>query len=60
MAEEPKRKAKATRKPKFTDKAQSERFIGAARELGVEDTGERFYKAFIAVVKPSSKKQFRV
>lgn len=38
MAEKPKPKAKATRKSKFADKAQSERFIEAARELGADDT----------------------
>jgi hypothetical protein len=37
MVQEPKQKAKA-RKPKFTDKAQSERFIEAARTLGVDET----------------------
>jgi hypothetical protein len=38
-------KPKAKRKPKFTDKAQSERFIESARKLGIEETGEAFDKA---------------
>jgi hypothetical protein len=50
MAEKPKPQAKRKRKGKFTDKAQSERFIGAARELGVEETGEVFERAFKTVV----------
>jgi hypothetical protein len=50
MAQEPKRKAKATRKPKFIDKAQSERFIEAARELGVECT-DGFDKAVKTVIR---------
>ena len=39
-------------KPKLTDKEQSERFKEAARELGVDESGEPFEKAFKAVVKP--------
>jgi hypothetical protein len=42
-------KSKATKrpasKPKTTDKAQSERFIEAARKLGVEETGDAFERA---------------
>ena len=45
MAEKPKPKPTSKRKGKFTDKAQSERFIGAARELGIEETGEAFERA---------------
>jgi hypothetical protein len=35
-------KPKAKPKHKFTDKAQSERFIETARKLGVEETTEAF------------------
>lgn len=43
MAEPPRKpaKPKATPKPK-DDRPQSERFIEAARELGVDETGEEF------------------
>jgi len=54
MAQRPKPKAKATRKPKFTDKAQSERFIEAARERGIEEAGETFERAFKRVVPPKA------
>jgi hypothetical protein len=43
-------KSKAKPKPKFTDKAESERFIEAARKLGIEETGEAFERAFRKVV----------
>jgi hypothetical protein len=33
-------------KPKLTDKEQSERFKEAARELGVDETGNTFEEAF--------------
>jgi len=46
--EKPKPKAKL--KPKFTDKAQSERFIATARELGIEETGAKFDSAFQRIV----------
>jgi hypothetical protein len=36
-------------KPKLTDKEQSERFKQIARELGVDESGEPFEKAFRAV-----------
>jgi hypothetical protein len=39
-------KPKAKPKSKYTDKAQSERFIETARKLGVEETGEAFDRAF--------------
>lgn len=45
MAKAPKPKAKARAKSKFTDKAESERFIETARKLGIEETGEAFDKA---------------
>jgi hypothetical protein len=47
-------KAKRSHKPKTTDKAQSERFIEAARGLGVEKTGETFEQTFAKVVRPKS------
>ena len=34
---------KAKPKPKLTDKEQSERFIETARELDVDESGERFH-----------------
>ena len=40
-------------KPKLTDKEQSERFKQAARELGVDESGEAFEKAFTSVTRPS-------
>jgi hypothetical protein len=41
---------KAKPKPKLTDTKQSERFIETARELGVDESGKEFEKAFRAVV----------
>ncbi|WP_156928567.1 hypothetical protein [Bradyrhizobium sp. th.b2] len=41
-------------KPKLTDKEQSERFKQAARELGVDETGEEFEKAFKKIVRPKN------
>jgi hypothetical protein len=38
--------------PKLTDKDQSERFKQTARELGVDESGEKFDKAFEAIVPP--------
>jgi hypothetical protein len=46
------KKAKAKPKRKFTDKAESERFIEAARKLGIEETGEAFEAAFKKIVSP--------
>jgi hypothetical protein len=45
-------KPKAKPKLKFTDKAQSERFIETARKLGVEETGEVFEAALKKIVPP--------
>jgi hypothetical protein len=42
MARAKREKAKPKQRPKFTDKAQSERFIEAARTLGIERTGDAF------------------
>jgi len=54
MAEKPKPRAKAKprSKPHFDDKAQSERFIEAARELGIEDASKSFDDAFKKIVPP--------
>jgi hypothetical protein len=52
MAKAEKAKAKRSRKPKMTDKAQSERFLEAARELGIEETGESFERVFANIVTP--------
>ena len=41
-------------KQRLSDKDQSERFIDAARALGVEETGEHFNRHFNKVVKPPS------
>lgn len=41
-------------KPKLTDKEQSERFIETARELGVDESGEDFQRAFEKIVRPKS------
>lgn len=43
-------------KPKLTDKEQSERFIETARELGVDETGTRFERAFTTIVIDRGKK----
>jgi hypothetical protein len=51
---EQKRRAKPRSKPKLDDKAQSERFIEAARKLGVEEVGPSFDNAFRAIVSPKS------
>jgi hypothetical protein len=52
MAQAPKPRPKQKPKPKFTDKKQSERFIEAARELGIENGGEIFDRVFTKVVPP--------
>ncbi len=36
---------KAKPKPKLDDKEQSERFIGTARELGFDESGQQFERA---------------
>jgi len=51
MAEKPKPKAKATRKQQFTDKAQSERFIEAARQQDIVAVDDRFDVAVRAVLR---------
>lgn len=47
---------KANRKPKLTDKAQSERFKETAREVGADESDERFGKAFRKIVPSKSPK----
>jgi hypothetical protein len=44
-------KAVRSRKPKTTDRAQSDRFIEAARQLGIESVDDRFSKAVDAVIR---------
>jgi hypothetical protein len=56
MAEKPKPKPKPKRRPRskphFDDRAQSERFIEAARELGIEEAGTAFDDAFMTIAPP--------
>jgi hypothetical protein len=48
------RKSPPKQKParKMTKAEQSERFIKTARELGVDETGEEFERAFRKIVRP--------
>jgi hypothetical protein len=55
MAKAEKAKAKKRAKPKLTDKEQSERFIEAARELGIEEVGNAFNKAIETIIRQKSK-----
>lgn len=43
---------KAKPRPKLTDKEQSERFKQTARELGVDESVERFEEIFRKIVPP--------
>jgi hypothetical protein len=56
MARKPNANAKLRRRPKPKinrhDPAQSERFIEAAREAGMDETGEIFERAFEKIVPP--------
>ena len=65
MARKPANGDRKSPKPE-TKKTQSERFIETARELGVDETGEKFDRAFkklvpvkpkpkVALVRPSGK-----
>lgn len=45
MVQRPKTKPKS-KDQKNTDKKQSERFIETARELGVDESGKKFERAF--------------
>ena len=52
---------KAKPKPKLDDKEQSERFKQTARDLGVDESGAEFEKAFEKIVRaknPSGKERF--
>jgi len=51
MAKAARPKTRQTSKPKLSDKEQSERFIETARKLGVDETGEKFEKAFTAIAR---------
>jgi hypothetical protein len=46
-------------KPNLTDKEQSERFKQTARELGVDESGKPFERAFRSIVKKSERSQSR-
>jgi hypothetical protein len=46
MAQAKREKAKPKPRPKFTDKAQSERFIEAARKLGCEESSDALDRVF--------------
>jgi hypothetical protein len=56
MARKPSANAKPKRRPKpktkRTDKSQSERFIEAARNADMDETGESFERAFKKIVPP--------
>lgn len=52
MAEAPKKPAKPKTK---TDKDQAERFKAAARQIGVDESGEAFEQAFTKIVPPKTK-----
>jgi hypothetical protein len=58
MAKAVKAKAKRSPKPKTTDKAQSERFIEAARNLDIEQTGDAFDAAVAKLMKANSTKNY--
>ena len=45
-------KAEKPKPKKKPDKDQAERFKEAARQLGVDETGETFEKAFAEIVPP--------
>ena len=45
------RKPKAVR-PEAEDKAQAERFLETARQIGVDETGEAFERAMDKIVPP--------
>lgn len=56
MAQRPKAKPKRKDR-KDTDKEQSARFIETARELGVDESGEKFEKVFKEILLPRPKKR---
>lgn len=45
---------KQKRKPKMTDKRQSERFRETARKLGANESEEAFDRAFRKIVQPKT------
>lgn len=47
---------KAKPKPKLDDKEQSERFKKTARELGVDESGDEFERAFTKIVQAPVKR----
>ena len=57
MAGKPKPKTKLRPKTKYDNKAQSERFIEAAQNLGIEETGDTFDRAFNKVVQGNAIRQ---
>jgi hypothetical protein len=59
MGKAQKAKARSKAKPKFTDKAQSERFIEAARKLGIEETGDAFKEIVTRVAKAAPVRKMR-
>jgi hypothetical protein len=52
MAEPPRKPAKPKPPKPKDDRPQSERFIEAARGVGVDETGEEFERAFQKIVPP--------
>lgn len=58
MAQKPKvgsAKKKTVPKKKATDEKQFERFIEIARRIGVDESGEKFEKAFKKITNATSK-----
>jgi hypothetical protein len=43
---------RAKPKPKLTDKEQSERFLETAREIGVDESGEKFERTVRKIIVP--------
>jgi len=50
MAKAARKKPKA-KSPKFSDHKQSERFVEAARKLGIEETDDKFKSAVDRIVR---------
>jgi hypothetical protein len=48
---------KPKNKPQMTDKAQSERFLQTARELGCDESEEAFERVFEKIVPPKKRDQ---
>jgi hypothetical protein len=49
--------AKKDTKPKEAKKTQSERFIEAARKIGVDESGREFQRAFRKIVLPARERK---